>query len=186
VVLDQVGLRNVADKRCGSFSLGMGQRLGIAAALLGDPRVLMFDEPVNGLDPEGVAWIRSLLKTLAAEGRTVFLSSHLMSEMAITADRLIIIGRGRLIVQTTVADFLNSSSGNYVRVRSADNELLTTLLRARNAHGGAARGQQPAGHRRGTRHHRRSCPSQLREPAGTLHLPGFVGAEIHGTHRRRR
>src|SRR5262249_4271781 len=93
-VLGQVGLRTVVRKRAGGFSLGMGQRLGIAAALLGDPKVLMFDEPVNGLDPEGVLWIRNLLKSLAAEGRTVFISSHLMSEMALTADRLIIIGRG--------------------------------------------------------------------------------------------
>jgi ABC-2 type transport system ATP-binding protein len=130
-VLDQVGLRSVARKRSGGFSLGMGQRLGIAAALLGDPQVLMFDEPVNGLDPEGVLWIRNLLKSLAAEGRTVFLSSHLMSEMAITADRLIIIGRGHLITETTVADFLGSGSDNYVRVRSPQNDALATLLEGR-------------------------------------------------------
>jgi len=129
-VLDQVGLRSVARKRAGGFSLGMAQRLGIAAALLGNPRVLMFDEPVNGLDPEGVLWIRNLLKSLAAEGRTVFLSSHLMSEMAITADRLIIIGRGRLIAQTTVQDFLKGGSGNFVRVRSPQGDALVTLLRA--------------------------------------------------------
>jgi len=129
-VLDQVGLRSVARKRAGGFSLGMAQRLGIAAALLGDPRVLLFDEPVNGLDPEGVLWIRTLLKSLAAEGRTVFLSSHLMSEMSITADRLIIIGRGRLIAQTTVEDLLKSSSDNYVRVRSPQGDALTTLLKA--------------------------------------------------------
>ena len=110
-VLDLVGLASVARKRAGGFSLGMGQRLGIAAALLGDPPVLMLDEPVNGLDPEGILWIRNLLKSLAAEGRTVLVSSHLMSEMALTADRLIIIGRGRLIAQTTVADLLASSAG---------------------------------------------------------------------------
>jgi ABC-2 type transport system ATP-binding protein len=127
-VLDQVGLRRVARKRSGGFSLGMGQRLGIAAALLGDPRVLMFDEPVNGLDPEGVVWIRNLLRSLAAEGRTVFLSSHLMSEMSITADRLIIIGRGRLIAQTTVADFLSGGSGALVQVRSPQSDTLATLL----------------------------------------------------------
>src|SRR5881227_2718254 len=98
-VLDLVGLTSVARKRAGGFSLGMSQRLGIAAALLGDPPVLMLDEPVNGLDPEGVVWIRTLLRTLAAEGRTVLLSSHLMSEMAMTADRLVIIGRGRLIAE---------------------------------------------------------------------------------------
>jgi ABC-2 type transport system ATP-binding protein len=129
-VLDLVGLRSVAHKRAGGFSLGMGQRLGIAAALLGDPRVLMFDEPVNGLDPEGVLWVRNLLKSLAADGRTVFLSSHLMSEMSITADRLIIIGRGRLIAQTTVADFLKGGSGSFVRVRSPQCNALAALLEA--------------------------------------------------------
>lgn len=130
-VLDQVGLQSVAKKRSGGFSLGMGQRLGIAAALLGDPRVLLFDEPVNGLDPEGVLWIRNLLKSLAAEGRTVLLSSHLMSEMAITADRLIIIGRGRLIAETTVAEFLKGGSGNFVRVRSRRAAALVKLLEKR-------------------------------------------------------
>jgi len=129
-VLDAVGLREVARKRSGGFSLGMGQRLGIAAALLGDPRVLMFDEPVNGLDPEGVLWIRTLLRSLAAEGRTVFVSSHLMSEMSITADRLVIIGRGRLIAETTVADFLAGASGNFVRVRSPQADQLARLLKA--------------------------------------------------------
>ena len=129
-VLDQVGLRRVARKRAGGFSLGMRQRLGIAAALLGDPPVLMFDEPVNGLDPEGVIWIRNLLKSLAAEGRTVFVSSHLMSEMAMTADRLIIIGRGRLLAQTTVEDLLTSGSDGFVRVRSPQSDTLATLLRA--------------------------------------------------------
>jgi len=128
-VLELVGLRSVAHRRAGGFSLGMAQRLGIAATLLGDPRVLMFDEPVNGLDPEGVVWIRNLLKSLAAEGRTVLLSSHLMSEMSITADRLIIIGRGRLIAQTTVQDFLNGGSGNFVRVRSPERDTLATLLK---------------------------------------------------------
>jgi ABC-type glutathione transport system ATPase component len=127
------GLDRVARQRAGGFSLGMAQRLGIAAALLGDPPVLMFDEPVNGLDPEGVLWIRNLLKSLAAQGRTVFLSSHLMSEMSLTADRLIIIGRGRLIAQTTVADFLTAGSGNFVRVRSAMGDTLASLLEARGA-----------------------------------------------------
>ncbi len=132
-VLDQVGLHDVAHRRVGGFSLGMGQRLGIAAALLGDPPVLMFDEPVNGLDPEGVLWVRTLAKSLAAEGRTVFLSSHLMSEMAITANRLVIIGRGRLIAEMSVADLLAGGSGNHVRVRSPQNQELTGLLRARGA-----------------------------------------------------
>jgi ABC-2 type transport system ATP-binding protein len=132
-VLDQVGLGSVARKRVGGFSLGMAQRLGIAAALLGDPAVLMFDEPVNGLDPEGVLWIRTLLKALAAEGRTVFLSSHLMSEMALTADRLLVIGRGRLLAQTSVGDFVGGGSGNFVRVRSSERDALATLLRAHGA-----------------------------------------------------
>jgi ABC-2 type transport system ATP-binding protein len=119
-VLDLVGLSRVASRRVvGGFSLGMSQRLGIAAAMLGDPPVLILDEPVNGLDPEGVLWIRTLMKSLAGEGRTVSVSSHLMSEMAITADRLIIIGRGRLIAQTTVADFLAGGAGSYVRAGSA-------------------------------------------------------------------
>jgi ABC-2 type transport system ATP-binding protein len=132
-VLELVGLSRVARKRAGGFSLGMAQRLGIAAALLGDPPVLMFDEPVNGLDPEGVLWVRNLLKSLAAKGRTVFVSSHLMSEMAITADRLIIIARGRLIAQTTIEDFLSNGSGNFVRVRSPQSDSLAPLLEARGA-----------------------------------------------------
>lgn len=103
-VLDMVGLSGAAGRRAGKFSLGMGQRLGVAAALLGDPAVLMLDEPVNGLDPEGVRWIRNLLKSLAAQGRTVFVSSHLISEMALTAERLVVIGRGRLLADTTVAE----------------------------------------------------------------------------------
>src|SRR5262245_30629970 len=132
-VLKLVGLGTVARKRAGGFSLGMGQRLGIAAALLGDPKVLMFDEPVNGLDPEGVLWIRNLLKSLAAEGRTVFISSHLMSEIALTADRLIIIGRGRLIADTTIEDLLEGASGNHIRVRSPEAGELARLLTAHGA-----------------------------------------------------
>ncbi len=117
-LISLVGLDEVARKRAGQFSLGMGQRLGIAAALLGDPEVLILDEPINGLDPEGIRWIRDLLKRLAAEGRTVFLSSHLMSEMAVTADHLIIIGRGRLIRDVGLAEFVDEWSKNVVRVRS--------------------------------------------------------------------
>jgi ABC-2 type transport system ATP-binding protein len=117
-LIELVGLEAVAKKRAGQFSLGMGQRLGIAAALLGDPEVVMLDEPVNGLDPEGIRWIRDLLKSLAAEGRTVFLSSHLMSEMAMTADHLIVIGRGKLIADESVRDFVRRHSRNIVRVRS--------------------------------------------------------------------
>jgi ABC-2 type transport system ATP-binding protein len=130
-VLDLVGLRSAARKRAGGFSLGMGQRLGIAAALLGDPPVLMLDEPVNGLDPEGVLWIRNLLRSLAAEGRTILLSSHLMTEMSLTADRLIVIGRGRLIAQTTIKDFLTGGPGNFVQVRSPQASALAALLEAR-------------------------------------------------------
>jgi ABC-2 type transport system ATP-binding protein len=119
-LLELVGLTAVADQRAGKFSLGMGQRLGIAASLLGDPGVLLFDEPVNGLDPDGIRWVRNLLKGLAREGRTVFVSSHLMSEMALTADEVIIIGRGRLIEQTSIDALLNRGSMQSVRVRSPE------------------------------------------------------------------
>jgi ABC-2 type transport system ATP-binding protein len=127
-VIDMVGLGEVARKRVGGFSLGMGQRLGIASALLGDPRVVVLDEPVNGLDPEGVLWIRNLLKGLAAEGRTVFVSSHLMSEMALTATRLVVIGRGRLIADTTVAEFVARAGGGGVTVRTPQATRLRELL----------------------------------------------------------
>lgn len=127
-VLDVVGLTAVADKKAGTLSLGMSQRLGIAGALLGDPPVLLFDEPVNGLDPEGIRWVRTLMRTLAAEGRTVFVSSHLLAEMANTADRLVVIGRGALIASTTVADFTARSGGTAVRVRSPQLDTLAGLL----------------------------------------------------------
>ncbi|UXY23836.1 ATP-binding cassette domain-containing protein [Streptomyces cynarae] len=127
-VIDLVGLRAVARKRVGSFSLGMGQRLGIAGALLGDPATVILDEPVNGLDPEGIRWIRDLLKALAAEGRTVLVSSHLMSEMALTAEHLIVIGRGRLIADTSVAEFVARAAGEVVRVRTEEAERLHGLL----------------------------------------------------------
>ena len=132
-VLRIVGLESVADRRAGGFSLGMGQRLGIAAALLGDPGILMFDEPVNGLDPEGIAWVRQLMQSLAAEGRTVFVSSHLMSEMAITAEHLIVIGRGKLIRDEGVTEFVESSSQHSVRVRSPQADRLRDLLVAAGA-----------------------------------------------------
>jgi ABC-2 type transport system ATP-binding protein len=132
-LLDLTGLSAAAGRRTGGFSLGMGQRLGLAAALLGDPGVLILDEPVNGLDPEGVAWIRALLRSLAAEGRTVLVSSHLMSEMENTADRLIIIGRGRLIAQASMAELLAAGSGNHVRVRSPQAGQLAVLLHDRGA-----------------------------------------------------
>jgi ABC-2 type transport system ATP-binding protein len=129
-LIDLVGLHEVARKRAGAFSLGMGQRLGIATALLGDPHTLLLDEPVNGLDPEGIQWIRNLLKSLAAEGRAVFVSSHLMSEMAVTADHLIVIGRGRLIADTSVDEFVRRASGAVVRVRSPQAKQLHELLGA--------------------------------------------------------
>jgi ABC-2 type transport system ATP-binding protein len=127
-LLDLVGLTEVASKRVGGFSLGMGQRLGIAAALLGDPSTLILDEPVNGLDPEGILWIRNLLRALAREGRTIFVSSHLMSEMALTADHLIVIGRGQLIADGSVADFIKQASSDVVHVRTTDAERLRGLL----------------------------------------------------------
>ena len=127
-LIDLVGLRDVARKRAGQFSLGMGQRLGIASALLGDPDTVILDEPVNGLDPEGIHWIRNLLKGLAAEGRTVFVSSHLMSEMALTADHLIVVGRGRLIADTSVDQFIEMASAKRVRVRTPEVDRLHSLL----------------------------------------------------------
>ena len=127
-LIDLVGMHEVARKRAGQFSLGMGQRLGIATALLGDPKTLLLDEPVNGLDPEGIHWIRNLLKALASEGRAVFVSSHLMSEMALTADHLIVIGRGRLIADTSVDEFVRRASGTLVRVRSPQATKLRELL----------------------------------------------------------
>jgi ABC-2 type transport system ATP-binding protein len=130
-LIDLVGLHEVARKRSGQFSLGMGQRLGIAQALLGDPKTVMLDEPVNGLDPEGIHWVRNLLKGLAAEGRTVFVSSHLMGEMALTADHLIVVGRGKLIADTSVDDFVARASQKVVLVRSPE------LKRLRNALAGA-------------------------------------------------
>jgi ABC-2 type transport system ATP-binding protein len=129
-LIDLVGLHDVARKRAGQFSLGMGQRLGIATALLGDPATVMLDEPVNGLDPEGVHWIRNLLKKLAAEGRTVFVSSHLMTEMSMTAEHLIVIGRGRLIADMSVAEFVQKASGALVRVRSPEASRLRDLVLA--------------------------------------------------------
>jgi ABC-2 type transport system ATP-binding protein len=131
-LIDLVGLHEVARKRTGQFSLGMGQRLGIAQALLGDPKTVMLDEPVNGLDPEGIHWVRNLLKSLAAEGRTVFVSSHLMGEMALTADHLIVIGRGKLIADTSVDDFVARASQKVVIVRSPDLERLRHALAGPN------------------------------------------------------
>lgn len=127
-VLNTVGLSDVAKKKAGGFSLGMSQRLGLAAALLGDPEVLILDEPVNGLDPEGIRWVRDFLRALAAEGRTVLVSSHLLSEMSQTADELVVIGRGRLVANCSTYDFIKDHSAGSVVVRSADNEKLAQLL----------------------------------------------------------
>jgi ABC-2 type transport system ATP-binding protein len=130
-VLELVGLSSVAGKRVGKFSLGMGQRLGIAAALLGDPGVLLFDEPVNGLDPEGIRWVRTLCRSLAKEGRTVLVSSHLMAEMALTADHLVVIGKGKMIAETSVDEFVARSSRKSVKVRTlAPHELSEALTNA--------------------------------------------------------
>jgi ABC-2 type transport system ATP-binding protein len=132
-VLDQVGLTSVAGRRAGKFSLGMSQRLGIAATLLGDPGVLLFDEPVNGLDPEGIRWVRHFLRGLAAEGRTVFVSSHLISEMSQTADRLIVIGRGRLIAETSVVEFVTRGGPRAVKLVTPDQARFTAALAAKGA-----------------------------------------------------
>ena len=142
-----VGLSDVAKRRAGTFSLGMGQRLGIAGALLGDPEILMFDEPVNGLDPEGIVWIRTLLRWLASEGRTVFVSSHLMTEMSMTADRLIVVGRGRLIADSTVEEF-TARGEQWVLVRSADNTSLAIALENAGATVAAAGDATTDGERR--------------------------------------
>jgi ABC-2 type transport system ATP-binding protein len=132
-VLEMVGLTDAARRRVGAFSLGMRQRLGIAGALLGDPQVLIFDEPINGLDPEGILWVRHLLRSLAQEGRTVLVSSHLMSEMALTADHLIIIGRGRLLATGSVASFIDATSGHHVHALTPDAGALGDLLRGKGA-----------------------------------------------------
>ncbi|HXB46215.1 MAG TPA: ATP-binding cassette domain-containing protein [Streptosporangiaceae bacterium] len=150
-MLDLVGLRDVANRRAGGFSLGMGQRLGVAAALLGDPQVLLLDEPVNGLDPEGVLWIRNLMKGLASQGKTVLVSSHLMNEMAVTADHLIVIGRGRLIVAAATEDVIARGSGQAVRVRTPEPDRLTDLIVAEGgkaipAANGNGNGVEPGDH----------------------------------------
>jgi ABC-2 type transport system ATP-binding protein len=131
-VLEMVGLTSVANKRAGAYSLGMSQRLGIAGALLGDPEILLFDEPVNGLDPEGIVWIRTFMHRLASEGRTVLVSSHLLSEMALTAEELIVIGRGRLIAQSSTKDFVDRASGSSVKVRSPQLDQLQSILQQAN------------------------------------------------------
>jgi ABC-2 type transport system ATP-binding protein len=168
-VLELVGLTDVARKRTKSFSLGMSQRLGIAVTLLGDPAVLMFDEPVNGLDPEGILWIRNLMKALAAEGRTVFVSSHLMSEMENTADHLIVIGRGSLLADCTMDEFIARSSGQTVRVRTPQPDLLAKAVSEAGPVAGtghAAAG--PAG----------ATPAAASQADGSLIVHGLTAAQV--------
>jgi ABC-2 type transport system ATP-binding protein len=167
-VLGLVGLHEVANKRAGSFSLGMSQRLGIAAAMLGNPEFLLLDEPVNGLDPEGVLWIRNLMKQLAAEGRTILVSSHLMNEMAVTADYLIVIGRGKLITQSTTEDVIARSTDTSVRVRTPQADRLAELI---TAAGGTAKPEENGG--RGAPH--AGAPGN---GAGLLTVTGLPASRI--------
>jgi ABC-2 type transport system ATP-binding protein len=165
-VLELVGLTDVARKRTRGFSLGMSQRLGIAGTLLGDPAVLMFDEPVNGLDPEGILWIRNLMKALAAEGRTVFVSSHLMSEMETTADRLIVIGRGSLLADCTMEEFIARSSGQTVRVRTPQPDLLAKAVSEAVPEATATAAKASA------------APTATAEPDGSLTVHGLTAAQV--------
>jgi ABC-2 type transport system ATP-binding protein len=165
-VLELVGLSDVARKRTKGFSLGMGQRLGIAATLLGDPAVLMFDEPVNGLDPEGILWIRNLMKALASEGRTVFVSSHLMSEMENTADHLIVIGRGSLLADCTMEEFIARSSGQTVRVRTPQSDVLAKAVSE------TTRPQTPAAGATTI------TPTATAEADGSLTVHGLTAAQV--------
>jgi ABC-2 type transport system ATP-binding protein len=168
-VLALVGLQEVADKRAGGFSLGMSQRLGVAVAMLGNPEILLLDEPVNGLDPEGVLWIRNLMKSLAAEGRTVLVSSHLMNEMAVTADHLIVIGRGRLITEASTEDVIARSTDKSVRVRTPDADRLAEMIAA--AGGKVARRGAESGAESGT-------VSGVENGAGLLTVTGLEAPRI--------
>src|SRR5215469_13362289 len=172
-LIDMVGLSDVAGKRVGGFSLGMGQRLGIAAALLGDPRVVALDEPVNGLDPERVLWVRNLVKGLAAEGHTVFVSSHLMSEMALTAARLVVIGRGRLIADTTVEEFVARAGGSAVTVRTPQAARLRELL--------LGPGITVTSERSGVLHVQGLTAEQIGAAAWQAHLPVFELTTQHAS-----
>ncbi|WP_229053035.1 ABC transporter ATP-binding protein [Aeromicrobium sp. Leaf350] len=166
-VLDLVGLSDVADRRVGKFSLGMGQRLGIAAAMLGDPGVVVLDEPVNGLDPEGIRWVRVLARRLADEGRTVFISSHLMSEMALMADHLIVIGRGQILADTSMADFMTHHAASHVLVRTPHRDQVARLLAD---HGVEATPQ---------RDDDRSLHVHAGDPAAVGELVGAAGFTLH-------
>ena len=167
-VLDLVGLAPVAGKRAGGFSLGMTQRLGIAAAMLGNPQVLLLDEPVNGLDPEGIRWVRTFMRQLAAEGRTIFVSSHLMSEMAVTADHLIVIGRGRLIASSSMQEFIQRSSERSVLVRTPDRDRLAELITAAGGAIASGAGESGAGE---------SGPAKAGPPATSIIDNGSAGRE---------
>jgi ABC-2 type transport system ATP-binding protein len=173
-VIDMVGLREVAGKRAGGFSLGMGQRLGVASALLGDPKVVVLDEPINGLDPEGVLCVRNLLKFLAAEGRTVFVSSHLMSEMAQTATRLVVVGRGRLMADMTVDEFTAHAMGNSVLVRTTDTAALSSLLLGPDV-------KVTTGTEAGVLHVEGLTPTQIGTAAWEAHLPVFELTAQHAS-----
>jgi ABC-2 type transport system ATP-binding protein len=180
-VLELVGLTDVARKRTRGFSLGMSQRLGIAGTLLGDPAVLMFDEPVNGLDPEGILWIRNLMKALAAEGRTVFVSSHLMSEMETTADRLIVIGRGSLLADCTMEEFIARSSGQTVRVRTPQPDLLAKAVSEaipEATRAGAATGTTATAATGTTASTATAKPTATTEPDGSLTVHGLTAAQV--------
>ena len=185
-VLDQVGLAPVAGKHIRGFSLGMLQRLGIAAALLGDPRTLLFDEPLNGLDAEGIRWVRTLVRGLAAEGRTVVLSSHLMSEVEATADHVLVIGRGRLLADTSVREFTQRSAGSHVRVVSPDAGTLGALLERAGGSRDRRRGRRP-GRRRDRDGAGRRPRGRARAAAARAHAaPGHARGGVHGAHGRQR
>jgi len=181
-VLDMVGLSDVAGRRSGGFSLGMSQRLGIASALLADPEIVMLDEPVNGLDPEGILWIRNLLKSLAAEGRTVFVSSHLMSEMALTAEHFIIIGRGKLIADVSGAELAAMTERGSVRVRSPHAAGLRDLLAPEATDIGAG---SVRGHGSGCRRDRRAGLVSESAAPGVDPDAGLARGHLHGSHQGR-
>ena len=185
-VLDQVGLTSAARRRAGGFSLGMRQRLGIAAAMLGDPPVLMFDEPVNGLDPEGIRWIRGYLRSLAAEGRAILVSSHLMSELEETADHLVVIGRGRMVADTSVADLVAGASGTRVLLRTSQRTDAMTLLAQAGATVAAI--DHDAVTVDGLPGERVAAllGAAQRSVLGARRPPGDPGGGLHGAHPRRR
>ena len=184
-MLDLVGLREVANKRAGGFSLGMTQRLGIAAAMLGNPPVLMLDEPVNGLDPEGIRWVRTFMRQLASEGRTIFVSSHLMSEMAVTADHLVVIGRGTLIANCSTEEFIQQSSERSVFVRAPDAARLRELIAGE---GGAVdrRGRRPGRDRAARAPDRRARRVRLGRAARAHPPAALARGGVHGDDRGQR